>query len=69
MPEVKRPVRTIEVNYLCDKCGHGMMKQVGPMDQNSGDCPHECLICGNAQVFKWVTYPRIDYVGEGETFD
>ena len=28
MPEIKREVRPIEVNYVCDTCGQGMM--VGP---------------------------------------
>ncbi len=66
MPEVKRPVRTIEVNYLCDSCGKGMLHKVGEIDKESGDTHHECVICGNAQTFQWVTYPRIDYVAEDE---
>lgn len=66
MPEVKRPVKTIEVNYICDQCGHGMMEQQGDIDPQTGDHPHACVICGHKQNFKWVTYPRILYVGEEE---
>ncbi len=66
MPEVKRPVRTIEVTYMCDSCGKGMLHKVGDADEESGDSLHECVICGHQQTFQWVTYPRIDYIGEDE---
>ncbi len=66
MPEVKRPVKTIEVNYICDECGHGMMEKMGDVDPETGDHPHACVICGHQQTFKWVTYPRIVYVGLDE---
>ncbi|HUH38326.1 MAG TPA: type II citrate synthase [Spongiibacteraceae bacterium] len=66
MPEVKRPVRTIEVNYICDNCGHGMMQKTAEMNPETGEVPHQCVICGYNQTFKWVSYPRIDYIGEGE---
>ena len=66
MPEIKRPVQTVEVNYVCDKCGHGMMEKQGEMDPRTGEVPHRCMICGDEKVFKWVSYPRIDYVGIGE---
>lgn len=66
MGEVKRVMKPIEVNYVCDKCDHGMMKKSGEMDQETGDIQHQCVICGHQQVFQWVSYPRIDYIGEGE---
>ncbi len=66
MPEIKRPVQTVEVNYVCDKCSHGMMEKVGEMDAQSGETLHRCMICNHSQTFKWVSYPRIDYVGVGE---
>ena len=66
MPEIKRPVQTIEVNYVCDKCGHGMLEKVGEMDTQSGEALHRCMICNHNQTFKWVSYPRIDYIGVGE---
>lgn len=66
MPEIKRAVQTVEVNYVCDKCGHGMMQKVGDMSTSSGEVLHRCMICAAEQVFKWVSYPRIDYIGVGE---
>lgn len=66
MPEIKRPVQTIEVNYVCDKCGHGMMQKIGEADATTGAILHSCMICGFEQTFKWVSYPRIDYIGVGE---
>lgn len=66
MPEIKRPVQTIEVNYVCDKCGHGMMQKEGEMNPQTGAILHRCMICGHEQTFNWVSYPRIDYIGVGE---
>lgn len=66
MPEIKRPVQTVEVNYVCDSCGHGMVEKTGEIDPATGDAPHRCMICGAEHVFKWVSYPRIDYIGIGE---
>lgn len=63
MPEIKRAVRTVEVNYVCDKCGHGMMQKIGHMDPSSGEILHRCMICAAEHVFKRISYPRIDYVG------
>ena len=62
MPEVKQEVRPIEVNYICDACGKGMMSPVGEMDPTSGDIEHQCLICNHEQTFQWRPYPRIDHV-------
>ena len=66
MPEVKRLVQPVEVNYVCDKCGHGMMEKVGEANAQSGEIPHRCMICGYEQQFKWVSYPHLDYIGVGE---
>jgi predicted RNA-binding Zn-ribbon protein involved in translation (DUF1610 family) len=66
MPEIKRAVQTVEINYVCDKCGHGMMQRSGEINPSSGEIPHRCMICGAEQIFKWISYPRIDYVGIGE---
>ena len=62
MPEVKQEVRPIEVNYICDACGKGMMSPVGEMDPTSGDIEHHCMICNHKQTFQWRPYPRIDHV-------
>jgi transcription elongation factor Elf1 len=67
MAEIKRAVQTIEVNYVCDKCGHGMMHKCGELNEETGDIAHKCVICGHEQNFQWVSYPRIDYIDEGES--
>lgn len=69
MPEVKRPVQTIEVNYVCDKCGYGIMEKVGEMDPDTGEIKHQCVICGHPQTFKGRAYPRIDHIGLDEPID
>jgi hypothetical protein len=66
MPEVKREVRPVEVNYVCDACGQGMMARSGDMDRETGDIPHRCLICDHSHTFKWREYPRIDHIGLDE---
>lgn len=66
MPEVKREVRPVEVNYVCDSCGQGMMAQSGPLDPETGDIEHKCLICDHQQTFQWRSYPRIDHIGFDE---
>jgi hypothetical protein len=43
-----------------------MMEGVGEMNAQTGELLHRCMICGDEKVFKWVSYPRIDYVGVGE---
>jgi DNA-directed RNA polymerase subunit RPC12/RpoP len=50
MPEVKREVRPVEVTYICDACGQGMMSRSGEMDPKSGDVEHRCLICNHQQT-------------------
>ena len=66
MPEVKRVVVPVEINYICDACGQGMMEKVGDMDPKTGDIDHRCLICDHRQVFQWLQYPRIDHIGTDE---
>jgi len=60
MAEVRRAVKPIEVNYLCDKCESGM---VICTDQSSVEekRPHQCVICGAEYAFDKI-YPKIVYV-------
>ena len=62
MPEVRQEVRPVEVAYVCDSCGKGMMNAISEMDPESGDTEHQCVICGHEQTFKWRPYPHIDYI-------
>lgn len=68
MPEVKREVRPIEVNYVCDACGNGMMAKTGAQVAGSAEIEHRCMICNHTQNFVGVHYPRIDYVGINENY-
>jgi hypothetical protein len=68
MPEVKRVVRPVEVNYLCDACSKGMLEHSSDMDPETGAIEHQCMICDHKQTFKWKRYPRIEHIGEDETF-
>jgi hypothetical protein len=66
MPEVKREVRPIEINYVCDACSQGMMSRSGEMDPVTGEIEHRCLICDHQQTFRWLEYPRIAHIGLDE---
>jgi hypothetical protein len=66
MPEIKREVRPVEVNYVCDACAKGMMAPCGKMDPVTGDIAHHCMICDHQQTFQWHEYPRIDHIGLDE---
>lgn len=66
MPEVKREVRPVEINYVCDACGEGVMTRSGDMDPSTGEIEHRCLICDHQQIFQWREYPRIDHIGLDE---
>jgi hypothetical protein len=46
-----------------------MMQKTGEMDPQTGEVEHKCMICGHSQTFKWISYPRIDYVGEEDLKD
>ena len=51
MPEIQREVRPIEVNYVCDACGKGMMSACGDMDPRTGAIDHRCLICNHQHSY------------------
>jgi uncharacterized cysteine cluster protein YcgN (CxxCxxCC family) len=68
MPEVKRVVRPVEVDYLCDACGKGMMEHTSDMDPETGAIEHQCMICNHVATFSWKRYPRIEHIGEDEAF-
>jgi hypothetical protein len=62
MPEIKHEVKTVEINYVCDEFGYGMMRQVTPSSEETGEIPHKRAICGHSQTFKDVSYPHIAYL-------
>ena len=66
MPVVKRLVRPVEVNYVCDGCSQGMLEHAGEMDAENGAQEHRCMICDHRQTFFWERYPRIEHIGLDE---
>ncbi|CAH0989934.1 hypothetical protein SIN8267_00005 [Sinobacterium norvegicum] len=65
MPETKRPVTPLEVNYICDKCNHGMMMEDPSQAVERQGIDHICVICGHQQTLD-SSYPRYEFVGVGE---
>ncbi len=67
MTEIRKPVRPIMINKQCIKCDEGLMFRVDGIALMS-DPPkynYECNRCG-AQLTSSKTWPRIEYVNEGE---
>lgn len=62
MSEQHTYVRTVRVNYTCDKCRFGIMVPTGNAAArfNGSDYEHECSTCGHVQDFP-CRYPRIEY--------
>lgn len=60
--ETEKLVRTIQVNYDCDKCGRGNMKSTGMGSINNlySQFYHKCDICGAEEKFNKI-YPYIKY--------
>ena len=59
MPELRREVKPIEVNYLCDKCEKGMVIKKSQVDDSEHN--HQCVICGEQYSFSGKGYPRVIY--------
>lgn len=69
MPREQKPLRPIQVDYLCDKCEQGYYRPVGRMLlSDPPQFPHACTQCGNEKTF-WEKYPTIRYVDEGAILD
>lgn len=61
MPEKLRPVETVQVDYVCDKCGIGHMELTGRMLlSDPPKWPHECTNCCAERTFD-VKYPTVRY--------
>jgi|JI10StandDraft_1071094.scaffolds.fasta_scaffold883266_3 DNA-directed RNA polymerase subunit RPC12/RpoP len=59
MTERTYEVRTIGVDYLCDKCGDGLMEHTGIMLMSDPPkYPHKCNRCGTVMDF-FQKYPTV----------
>lgn len=62
MAQMKTPVQTVRVDYVCDKCREGVMRPLNIMLTVYPPLyPHRCTHC-DAEKTLWETYPYIDYV-------
>lgn len=64
--ETKKEVKTIQVDYTCDKCGIGKMRPSGNvLTTYPPQYPHFCnnpIKCDGSNTFTGITYPYVDYV-------
>lgn len=55
MPEIKKEVKTFNVEYICDSCGNGKMVDTGCHYWVEDTLPesyvHECDACGDEKGF------------------
>lgn len=69
MPREQTPLRTIQVDYRCDKCDTGHMRPTGVMLMSDPPkFPHCCTECDALMTFT-EKYPAVTYVFEGERLD
>lgn len=61
MPITEKQVTTHQMDYLCDKCGKGVMRWTGmALLSMPAQFPHECTECSASQDFL-VRYPHTEY--------
>lgn len=61
MPEIQRPVRTVQVGYVCDSCGDGLLVKKGIKTQgNTQLYTHQCEGCGSV-AFLDKSYPYMQF--------
>ena len=65
--EIKTPVNTRMVEYVCDECGEGKMLQEGEsvLAIYPPLYPHKCTNCGCIMNF-YVKYPYVEYFDSEE---
>jgi DNA-directed RNA polymerase subunit RPC12/RpoP len=70
MPRTQIPIRPIQVDYECDECSKGVMRQKGNtmFMSDPPKIPHACTECGNEVIFT-ERYPMVRYALEGEALD
>jgi len=66
MSEITKIVVPVQVDFVCDKCGNGMMRPTGEITMEKGITRHRCTSegCRSEVDFKDITYPYIRYKSE-----
>ena len=63
MSEIKKLARPFKVEYVCDKCGAGLMRPTGyAFSTNPPKYEHSCnhTLCDNKMNF-FKTYPALEF--------
>jgi hypothetical protein len=62
MPEIQRPVRTVQVGYVCDSCGDGLLTKVGVQIRQGQSqlFTHKCESCDSV-AFLVKSYPYMQF--------
>lgn len=69
MPREQKPLRPIQVDYRCDRCGKGYYRPTGMnLMSNPIQFPHACTECGDSRTFI-ERYPTLRYTFEGGILD
>ncbi len=69
MPLTQSPLRPIQVDRVCDKCGEGRMRPTGvALASYPPLFPHKCESCGAIDTFRQ-QYPTLRYAQEGQLLD
>lgn len=70
MPLEQTPLRPIQVEYRCDKCGNGCYRptEVRNLMADPPTFQHVCTSCGDMQIFT-ERYPTLRYALEGCLLD
>ena len=59
--EIKKEVKTVEIDYKCPKCKVGRLRPTGVKQMTyPPKYPHKCTNCDYTETFR-NTYPYIDY--------
>jgi hypothetical protein len=61
MPEVRQPMQSVQVNYLCDECGESMTPTGIHQPVSPPRIQHKC-IAGHEQWFSGKQYPLMEWV-------
>ena len=59
--EIKNEVKCYQMDYVCDKCGKGLLRPIGAFNliKEKPVYQHECKVCGHKELVNGVQYPYL----------